>query len=149
MRVRRELRVAAYGLCVRDGSLLLARFVGHGGHEWTLPGGGLEHGEDPRAAVVREVAEETGYAVAIDRLLIADAIRRTFPRGRWRVADHHAVRLIYTVRIMGGTLRHEVGGSTDRAAWVPLDRLDELAPRRADTIDTGLTLAGLRPADRS
>ena len=27
---------------------------------WTLPGGGLDHGEDPRDAVVREVHEETG-----------------------------------------------------------------------------------------
>jgi ADP-ribose pyrophosphatase YjhB (NUDIX family) len=150
MRVRRELRVAAYGLCVRDDAVLLARYLGrnsysgHGGHEWTLPGGGLEHGEDPRAAVVREVEEETGYEVEIERLLLADAVRRTFPRGRWRVADHHAVRILYAVRVTGGALRHEVGGSTDLAAWMPIDRLDELAPVRADTVDTGLALSGLR-----
>ncbi|HSX32739.1 MAG TPA: NUDIX hydrolase [Candidatus Saccharimonadales bacterium] len=28
---------------------------------WELPGGGLEHGEDPRAALPREIAEETGF----------------------------------------------------------------------------------------
>ena len=31
--------------------------------QWDLPGGGLDHGENPRDAIVREVAEETGYTV--------------------------------------------------------------------------------------
>ncbi len=30
---------------------------------WELPGGGLEHGENPKEALAREIAEETGYAV--------------------------------------------------------------------------------------
>jgi 8-oxo-dGTP diphosphatase len=30
---------------------------------WELPGGGLEHGEDPRTGLAREIAEETGFAV--------------------------------------------------------------------------------------
>jgi len=32
--------------------------------QWDLPGGGLEHGENPSDAVAREVAEETGYTVS-------------------------------------------------------------------------------------
>jgi 8-oxo-dGTP diphosphatase len=30
---------------------------------WELPGGGLEHGENPKEGLIREVAEETGYTV--------------------------------------------------------------------------------------
>jgi len=30
---------------------------------WELPGGGLEHGENPKEALAREVAEETGFSV--------------------------------------------------------------------------------------
>lgn len=30
---------------------------------WELPGGGLDHGEDPRKGLRREIAEETGYTV--------------------------------------------------------------------------------------
>jgi len=30
---------------------------------WELPGGGLEHGEEPRQGLAREIAEETGFTV--------------------------------------------------------------------------------------
>ena len=55
-------RVAAYAVIVRDGAILLSRLSPLVTREqlWTLPGGGLDHGEDPRDAVVREIHEETG-----------------------------------------------------------------------------------------
>lgn len=144
-RVYPKLRVAAYAVCVDAGRLLLARYVGHGDRRWTLPGGGLEHGEDPYDAVVREVEEETGYAIEVERLLGIHSARRTYPRGRFTVADHHALRVMYAARITGGTLRHEVGGSTDLAAWIPVDRVSEVASPRADVVDIGLEMARTRP----
>src|SRR5215217_6618248 len=108
--ISRRLRVGAYGLCLRDDHILLARFVSqHGGRYWTLPGGGIEHAEDPYDAVVREVAEETGYTVVVSRLLGVDS--RT-----WRTPDDvelHGIGVFYEIHIVGGELRHEVGGSTD------------------------------------
>jgi hypothetical protein len=53
--------------------------------------------------------------------------------------------VFYTARITGGELRHEVGGSTDMAAWIPLDDLDRQAPERADLVGIGLCLALQRP----
>ncbi|MFO7249132.1 MAG: NUDIX hydrolase [Actinomycetes bacterium] len=47
--------------------MLLAHRIGHDRPRWTLPGGGVEPGEDPYDAAIREVAEETGYRVAIER----------------------------------------------------------------------------------
>ena len=52
----------AYGLCRNpSGYLLLVRLAdGVDKGRWTLPGGGVEWGEHPDGAVLRELEEETG-----------------------------------------------------------------------------------------
>ncbi|MGY0067330.1 NUDIX hydrolase [Streptomyces sp. QTS137] len=146
--MRQTLRVAAYAVVVRDGQLLLARSpVPGGAPEWVLPGGGMEHGEDPYDTVRREVEEETGYRVEVTGLLGVDCVRRAFPRRPLllrRAVDHQAVRLVYEGRIVGGELRNEIGGSTELAAWQPLDAVADLV--RVGLIDTGLRLWRERPA---
>ncbi|MDG4765212.1 NUDIX hydrolase [Solwaraspora sp. WMMD406] len=140
-----RMRVAAYAVCVDEGQLLLARFVSPGGtrRHWTLPGGKVEHGEDPVDAVVREVAEETGYQVEVESLLGVDS--RTVPAQRrlpGRV-ERHNLGVFYRVRVVAGALRPEVGGSTDLAEWVPLTQVPQLT--RAVIIDVGLELDRTRP----
>ncbi|GAB2457585.1 NUDIX hydrolase [Streptomyces incanus] len=143
--MRQILRVAAYAVVVRDGQLLLARSPGpEGVPEWVLPGGGMEHGEDPYDTVRREVEEETGYRVEVTGLLGVNSVRRTVARRLGRKADHHAVRLVYAGRIIGGELRNEIGGSTELAAWQPLDAVPDLV--RIRMVDVGLRLWRERPA---
>ncbi|MFI1165135.1 NUDIX hydrolase [Streptomyces sp. NPDC020801] len=144
--MRKELRVAAYAVCVRDGRMLLARWVaGDGTRRWTLPGGGMEHGEDPYDTVVREAEEETGYTVEPVVLLGLDSIRRTYPRRSLGThADFHGLRIVYEGHVTGGELRHETNGSTDRAAWHPLEAVPELP--RVGLVDVGLRLWHERPS---
>ncbi|UUN26928.1 NUDIX hydrolase [Streptomyces sp. FIT100] len=142
------LRVAAYAVCVRDARILLARWVARdGARRWTLPGGGMDHGEDPLDTVVREVAEETGYAAEVTALLGLDSMHvQRPPRGRGRPgggSDFHSLRILYEGRITGGALRPETGGSTDLAAWHPLDDVPGL--ERVALVDIGLALWRDRP----
>ena len=72
-----SFRLAAYAVCIEDGRVLLAHCVQPKGESvWTLPGGGVEHAEDPFDAVIREVAEETGCDAVVERLL---ALAQTLP----------------------------------------------------------------------
>ncbi|MCZ0989182.1 NUDIX hydrolase [Streptomyces diastatochromogenes] len=143
--MRRKLRVAAYAVCVRDGQILLARSPGPDGTpEWVLPGGGMEHGEDPYDTVRREVAEETGYRIEVTGLLGVDSLRLTGSRLFGRRTDYHGVRLVYAGEVTDGELRHEVGGSTDFAAWQDLAAVPGL--NRVPLIDTALRLWHERPA---
>jgi 8-oxo-dGTP diphosphatase len=143
----RILRVAAYGVCQVDERLLLARYVSPDGsrRHWALPGGRVEHAEDPYDAVVREVEEETGYRVRVERLLGVDARTRHVSWARPDGASMHNIGVFYRVSVVGGELRHEANGSTDLAAWIPTDELR--TQERSVVIDVGLALADSEPPD--
>ncbi|MFD7921654.1 NUDIX hydrolase [Streptomyces sp. NPDC059740] len=141
-----SFRLAAYAVCVEDGRALLARHVpARGEATWTLPGGRVEHAEDPFDAVIREVAEETGCEAVVERLLGVDsrvvpAAERTVPGG----PEHQNVGIFYQVRITGGRLRPEPDGEIAESVWTPLPEVAGL--RRSSLVDVGLALARIRPA---
>ena len=127
---RDRVRVAAYALCRDDaGRVLLCHIapsVG-AGDIWTLPGGGLEFGELPADAALRELEEEAGLVGELEG--VADVLAWS---DTWRhpsdgiVEAYHAIQVVYRARIVGGMLRNEPDGSTDRAAWFSLGELADL-----------------------
>ena len=119
--VGQRQRVAAYGLCQdAEGHVLLVRAAPAltVAGQWFLPGGGLEHGEDPVAGLEREFAEETGLAVEVGALrgVLSDTF--ILPEG----TSLHTVRIIYAIDSYTGALRDEVAGSSDIARWVTPDQ---------------------------
>lgn len=141
-----SFRLAAYAVCIQGGRVLLARHVPPKGEStWTLPGGRVEYAEDPFNAVIREVAEETGCDVVVERLLGVDsrvipAAERAIPGG----PDHQNVGVFYQVRITGGRLRPEPNGEIAESVWTPISDVARL--RRSSLVDVGLALAQTLPA---
>lgn len=127
----RRQRVSAYALVVRDDTVLLTRNSARGPFpgEWMLPGGGVDHGEDPRAAVVREVAEECGLDCLVGEALEIASLHfeGTAPTGRHE--DFHSVGLVFDATVAGTQAPRvvETGGTTDRAGWVPIAQLGDAA----------------------
>ncbi len=68
-------RPSAYGIVIMDNKILLVRENG----KYHLPGGGLDFGEDPKNAVIREVREETG--ITTEDPIIIDVVSSFFSYG--------------------------------------------------------------------
>ena len=138
----RRQRVGAYAVMLREHEgqveLLLSRLSPRVSRTelWTLPGGGIDHGEDPRAAVIREIQEETGLDATVGET--AHVYSAHLPRASrdGLLVDAHAIRIVYDGWVAPGSPTPrvvEVDGSTSEAAWKPLD----------DVVSGAVPVAGL------
>jgi 8-oxo-dGTP diphosphatase len=110
--VRRPRRARVFVVSA-GGSVALIERRKPGRHYWVVPGGGIEPGETPVQAAVREVREELGLDVVLD--------------GRWR--DRRGPQVFYLARV-ASEQRLSLGGperernrhdNSHQPVWVPLD----------------------------
>lgn len=143
--VRRQ-RVSAYAVVVARDQLLLAQIAdGYpGAGAWTLPGGGLDWGEAPDAALHRELYEETGLTGEIRGLLGIDSIRLERIR-EGTLVGYHALRIVYEVDAVGEPRVTETNGSVSLSQWIPLEELPDLAT--TELVATGLGMLAAADAD--
>lgn len=108
--------VGAFAVVLDEhGSVLLGRRRDAG--FWTLPGGGVEEGETPWQAVVRETREETGFDVEVVRLATVD----------WKQAASDIV-FVFECRITGGSAA--TSDETSEVRFVPQEEFAALLPPR-------------------
>jgi 8-oxo-dGTP diphosphatase len=142
-------RIAAYAVATDDaGRVLLVRASTRSGTPgvWSLPGGAVDHGEDPNHTVVRETAAETGLSVAVTGLRDVLADMRSLPH---RGVTIHTDRLIYSVSIRGGNLLDRVGHPTDLARWFTTAEVEglKLRPFTAAALGVDAANADVRPEE--
>ena len=109
------------GVCVVGGHVLLCR-PKKGGYTY-LPGGHIEFGETSRAALVREMKEETGLDVEADVFL--GVIESQFEQ---RGKKHCEISLVYRMRFSRGLAPSVVVASKEEwieFVWWPVTRLME------------------------
>lgn len=104
------------------GRLLLVREVSDG--RWALPGGWADVGETLAESVVREVREETGFAVEVERLV------GIYDRERWGHPPmlHYTLKSVLRCSVIGGEAT--ASPETDAVAWFARDALPPLSVQR-------------------
>lgn len=119
---KKNIRVVA--AVIREDGRVFATQRGYGNYKdwWEFPGGKIEPGETPEAAVVREIQEELGTKVAVDRFLTT--VEYDYP-------EFHLSMDCFFCHIEEGELtllEHEA------AKWLPLKNLRQVNWLPADIL---------------
>jgi len=124
-------RVAAYAVVTSSRGLLATEYSDRTAvsGRWGMPGGGIDDGEQPEAAVLREVAEETDQQVELGDLVVVQTSHWIGRSPRGNLEDFQAVRLVYRATCPRPTEPRvlDLGGTTESARWLPLAQWRSLA----------------------
>ena len=97
------IRCASKAIIIEDGAILLNRCKGEGGDTYyDLPGGGQKQYESMEQTVVREVKEETGYEVSVERFVaLAEEINLNEEYRKLYPEYTHRVLHVFTAKLIG------------------------------------------------
>ena len=111
------------------GRVLLFKHTYRRRHPWGLPGGWIGRGERAEEGLVRELREEGGLDIVVERLLLADMDPR-----------YRHIDFVYLCRIAHGTFRPSA--EVDAYTYTPPDRLPDIHATQRDQIARALRIAG-------
>ncbi len=118
-----KFRPSIYGLIIQDGAILLSK-------QWDgydFPGGGIELGEDLKAALTREVKEETGLEVKVGQIVTCEnSFYKTMKNDCW-----HSILIYHRCEIVGGQLSIEHVDEDEKRyiampEWIPLEEIEKI-----------------------
>jgi 8-oxo-dGTP diphosphatase len=118
----RDPKVAVIALVIHDGRVLLVqRGVDPGKGLWALPGGYMDAGEMPTAALQRELVEEVGLAVQVKSLI------KIYPMADG-AGNEIGIVIAYTASPAGAVEISRTGDDVQAAGWfLPGEIPDTLA----------------------
>ena len=120
------IRTAAKAIVVHDGRILLQRATWDGRECYFLPGGGQHPGEALADTVRREVEEETGLDVRVERMLW---LREYIGAHHGGDPADHRIEAVFSCTPLSDP--HQLGGHAaddlqTGLEWVPLDKAPSL-----------------------
>ena len=106
----------AAAIIIRENKLLMVKEKGMEG--WSIPSGGMEEGETPEAACIREVWEETGFNVIVKEKLHIKEV----------AIDHYDVmtHYFYCEIKQGEITYHDPDELVEEIAWKTCEEVEEV-----------------------
>ena len=104
-----------------EGKIFLAkrgRDAGNERHKWEFPGGGVNFGETLEHALEREILEEYGFEIEVERLL--DVVNHIIP-----AEQQHWVSPTFVCTVKSGTPRIMEPTKCEEIGWFRLDQIPE------------------------
>ncbi|MGH6961524.1 MAG: NUDIX hydrolase [Dongiaceae bacterium] len=120
--------IGAFALLLDDDGRVLCVRQNYSPHEWTLPGGRVEPNESPLAALHREIMEETGCRIAIERYV-----------GTYARIDADDLVLLFVARILERTVWAPNGEIADLGFFPPASLPHPMNLRHRQRIEDGVT----------
>jgi len=116
--------IGAFAILLDDDGRVLCVRQNYPPREWTLPGGRVEANESPLAALHREIMEETGCRIAIERYI-----------GTYARIDADDLVLLFAARILERSAWAPNGEIADLGFFVPAALPDPMNPRHRQRIE--------------
>lgn len=128
------IRCASKAIIIENGAILLNRCKGEDGDiYYDLPGGGQKQYESMEQTVIREVKEETGYEVSVEKFValteeinVSEEYRKLYPEYTHRVLH------VFTAKLTGEkrALPTEKDFGMEESVWMALEELDDTVKTR-------------------
>jgi len=127
MSEERVQRVGSYAFITAEDHVLLSLLNrGPNRGKWTLVGGGIEFGESPRNALLREIEEEAGFKTDVEPVLLDVFSHDYFLKETDGSVKHmHFIGVVHTLKLpkMLPNKTDGDGFSSDGTKWFPLATL--------------------------
>lgn len=128
------IRCASKAIIVENGAVLLNRCKCEDGSiYYDLPGGGQKLYESLEQALIREVKEETGYDVCVNRFaaLVEEINTNTDLREKYPEYTHRILH-IFMASIIGNKNENPIEKDfcMEESVWVPLESIDSISETR-------------------
>jgi len=118
----RNISCRAAAFIIKDGKLLFAKNVNH--PSYYIVGGCIEESETSEEAICRELFEETGLKLEVDKLVI---VQERFTTNEVNKQRHHEIVFFYTIKncdnihILDGSFSDQ--GTKEIFHWLPIKDL--------------------------